>query len=100
MSMDKVTIAIETDDSTRASEIVADLRNVAEALYFPMKMVGFWDYRADMHLCPQEERREICPHRPNPEGIKQVEYSYSMGRERQANLEVYFPHSNVALFLR
>ncbi len=98
--MDKVTIVIETEDGTRASEILADLRNVVEALYFPMKMVGFWDYRADMHLCPQEERRETCPHRTNPKRLKPIDYAYSMARERQANLEVVFPHSDVALFLR
>ena len=63
MAIDTITVAIETDSDSRASEILADLRTVAETLYFPMKMVGFWDYAADLHLCPQEERRERCPHK-------------------------------------
>ncbi len=37
------------------------LRTVAETLYYPMQVVGFWDYQMDMHLCPQEERRQACP---------------------------------------
>ena len=49
--MDRVTVNIETQGGIRASEIIADLRAAAETLYYPMTLVGFWDYRADMHLC-------------------------------------------------
>lgn len=98
--MDRAVINIEAAGGLRATEIVADLRSAAETLYFPMKMVGFWDYRADMHLCPQEESRKPCPHRAATEQEGRVEYAYTLQRERQAVLEVYFPHAQVALFLR
>ena len=48
--MDRVIIRIETDDGTRASETIADLRNAAEVLYFPMTLVGFWDHQAESRL--------------------------------------------------
>ncbi len=97
--MDRVSINIETDSGIRASEIIADLRIAAETLYFPMKLVGFWDHRADMHLCPQEERREACPHKL-PEGhADHVDYVHTLQRERQAGLEVMFPHADIAVFL-
>ena len=64
--MDRVTINIDCDGSARASEIIADLRNVAETLFFPMKLAGFWDAQADIHLCPDEERGEACFHRLPP----------------------------------
>lgn len=98
--MDRVAINIDIQGGMRASEIVADLRNVAETLYFPMKMVGFWDYQADMHLCPQEERREVCPHKRPESDSEYLDYAYTLQRERQANLEVVFPHANVAVYLR
>ena len=52
--MDRVTVNIETQGGMRASEIIADLRATAETLYYPMTLVGFWDYRAEMHLCARK----------------------------------------------
>lgn len=99
MAIDNITLAIETEGDARASEILADLRTVAETLYFPMKMVGFWDYQADIHLCPQEERRELCPHRL-PEGHPdRVEYVSTLQRERRASLELHFPHAGVKMYM-
>ncbi len=83
----------------RASEIVADLRNVAETLYFPMKLAGFWDYQADMHLCPQEERRQECPHKLPESDPRYAEYTETLQRERRASLEVFFQHANVSIYL-
>lgn len=95
--MDRVTINIETVGGTRASEIIADLRTTAETLYYPMTLVGFWDYRQDMHLCPQEERLKPCPHKlRDPD---HVDYQTTIQRERQGNLEVFFPHAGIAIFL-
>ena len=97
--MNKVVIRIDTDGGARASEILADLRTSAETLYFPMKLVGFWDRQADIHLCPQEERREVCPHRLPETDPGYVEYTYTLQREHQANLEVAFPHAQITLYL-
>ena len=99
MAIDNITLAIETESDTRASEILADLRTVAETLYFPMKMVGFWDYEADIHLCPQEERREICPHKLPANHPDHVEYVSTLQRERRASLELHFPHAGVKIYM-
>ena len=97
--MDRVVISIETDGGARASEIVADLRNVAEVLFFPMKLVGFWDHQAGMHLCPQEERRQACPHTLAETDPARVDYAQTLQRERRAGLEVSFPHAGVDVYL-
>ena len=97
--MNRVTVRIETDSAIRPSEIVADLRSAAETLYYPMTVVGFWDYRLDIHLCPQAERRMPCPHRLPCGHRGRIDYRAAMERERQANLEVFFPHADIALFL-
>ena len=97
--MNKISINIETDGGARASEIIADLRVVAETLYFPMKLVGFWDHRVDMHLCPQEEKKKMCPHKLPQGHADYVDYGDTLQRERDAGLEVMFPHAGVAIFL-
>lgn len=99
MAIDKVTLTVETDGDARASEIIADLRSVAETLYYPMKLVGFWDHRADMHLCPQEERRENCPHNLPVDHPNRVEYVSTLQRERRASIELNFPHAGITIFL-
>ena len=99
MAIDRITLAIETESASRASEILADLRTVAETLYFPMKMVGFWDYGADLHLCPQEERREPCPHKLPEEHPGRVEYVSTLQKERRASLELHFPHAGVKIYM-
>ena len=99
MAIDKVTLNVETDGDARASEIIADLRTVAETLYFPMKLVGFWDYQADMQLCPHEERGEACPHKLPKDDPRYVDYAVTMQRERRANIQISFPHAGVTIFL-
>ena len=98
--MEKVVINIKSDGASRASEILADLRVAAETLYFPMKLVGFWDGSDDMHLCPQEERREPCPHNLPPVDPGYTDYAVTIQRERGGSLEVAFPHAGVAIYLR
>ncbi len=98
--METVNITIDPNAPYRATEIVADLRNVAESLYFPMKLVGFRDTRADIHLCPEEEKGDPCAHR-TPEGsLDLASYSRSLERELQAILEVAFGHADVSIYLR
>ncbi len=98
-SVDKVVVNFETNGMTRASEIISDLRNATESIYFPMKLVGFWDHQADMHLCPQEERRQECPHKLPKSVPSHVDYATALQRERRANLEVHYPHAGVTLYL-
>jgi len=61
-AMDEVTLDIKGQGVLRPTGIISDLRIVAETFHGPMKMVGFWDYQKDMHLCPKMERRQACPH--------------------------------------
>ena len=88
------------DTEFRAREIMADLRTAAETLFFPLKMCGFWERAQDLHLCPQEERQEPCPHKLGADDPGQEPYSRTLERERQAVLEVVFPHANSSVFLR
>ena len=97
--MDRVTITIDREGGSRPSEILADLRAVAETLYFPMKLVGFWDSRADIHLCPQEERRQPCPHRLPAGDADPTGYETTISRERRGSLQVVFPHAGIAIYL-
>ncbi len=98
--MEKVVIDIQSDGASRASEILADLRVAAETLYFPMKLVGFWDGSDDMHLCPQQERRERCPHKLPSTDPGYTDYVDTIQRERGGSLEVAFPQADVAIYLR
>ena len=98
--MNKAVIVIEITGDARPSEIVSDLRNATEILYHPKRVVGFWDRDQDIHLCPSEERGEVCHHKL-PEGhADMIDYSLTMQRERQANLQVQFPHAGVSMYLR
>ena len=83
--MDKVTIDIKTEGGSRPSEIISDLRNATEALYYPMTLAGFWDYQADLHLCPQKDRREECPHKLPAADPRYVKYTQTMQRDRNVN---------------
>ena len=99
MAIDKITVEVKIEGEARATEILADLRSVAETLFYPMKLVGFWDYQADMHLCPQEERRETCPHKLPKDHEEHVEYVSTLQRERRASIELNFPHAGITIFL-
>ena len=98
--IEKVVIEIKSDGNGRASEILADLRDAAETIYFPMKLVGFWDNRTGMHLCPQEDRREECFHKKPVTEPQHADYVETIQRERGGSLEVFFPHAEVVIFLR
>ncbi len=97
--MDKATVRIETESKYRPTEIMGDLRIIAETLYFPMRLVGFWDEAADTHMCPETELARPCPHNVPEDDPSYVPYSRSMERLKQAVVEVVFPHANVRMFL-
>ncbi len=95
----RVIVDIHTDSDFRATEIVADLRNTAEILFFPMKCVGFWDVPTGGHICPRIQRGHECPHqnRPAPETLDG--YRDTVENELRGVLEVAFPHADVYVYL-
>ena len=99
MAIDKVTVSIDIDGDVRSTEILADLRSVAETLFYPMKLVGFWDYKANLHLCPHEERRQECPHNLPADHPQRVDYVSTLQRERRASIELHFPHAEITIYL-
>ena len=99
--MDRAEINIEAEHGFRATEIIADLRNVAETLFSPLKLVGFWDDQADgMHLCPQEQTGKECPHKLSLMDSNHVEYSVTADIDMRAILEVSFPHASLKIYLK
>ena len=100
--MERVSVSIESDGSFRATEVISDLRNVAELMFNPLRLVGFWDQQAGgMHLCPQEQLGRECLHSLPPDDPRRVDYAVTAaGSEMRAVLEVSFPHAGVYLYLR
>jgi len=98
-AMEEVTLDIKGQGVLRPTEIISDLRIVAETFYGPMKMVRFWDYQKDMHLCPQMERRQACPHSLQENDPNFVSYISTLERERHCNFAVSFPHAEITLYL-
>ena len=106
-SLNKIDIKMETieinlinNKKFRASEIVADLKSISETLYFPLKMVGFWDSHLNIHLCPQLERREKCNHELNQNNPEYISYEETIQRDKKAVLCVYFLHAKIKIYLR
>ena len=99
MSIERAAVRIETDSSFRPTEIMGDLRIVAETLYFPMRLVGFWDESSDTHMCPETEVAKPCPHMLDEGDSGFVPYFRSMQRYKQAAIEVTFPHAGVRMYL-
>ena len=97
--MQEIIINISGKENYRPTEVLSDLRIVAETMYGPMKMVGFWDFEKDIHLCPHIEKRKQCPHKLNESDPNYVDYETTLMRERQATLSISFPHAKTTLFL-
>jgi hypothetical protein len=97
--MTKVTVEISTDSDFRATEIVADLRNMAEILFYPMRCVGFWDEPTGGHICPQLQLGKDCPHRADGLAPSQEEYQRTVEDQLRGVLEVDFPHAGVHIYL-
>ena len=97
--MDTVTISVVTESQMRASEVMSDLRIVSETLYYPMQLVGFEDHRQGLHLCPQLERRQTCPHALPSTDPDFLDYELQLQRERKANVRLDFPHAGISIYL-
>ncbi|MCL0101977.1 hypothetical protein M1O29_02700 [Dehalococcoidia bacterium] len=97
--MNTVEIAISPSTSYRATEVVADLRNAVEAIYFPMKSVGYWDTRTGDHRCPQAQLGGECPHLRETKDPKYIDYATTVERDLNGVLSVYFPHAQVHIYL-
>ena len=97
--MDQVEIEINSIGGTRASEILADLRTVVETLYFPMTLSGFWDHKEDLHLCPDEERKQECSHFLSGGDFDLSGYELAISRQRQVSLRVGFKHASLFIYL-
>ncbi len=97
--MDAAEVAITTRSGYRPTEMVSDLRNAAETLYFPMKAVGYWDVRTSDHRCPQAQLRSQCPHLLPADDPKRIDYAVTVERDLDAVLDVYFPHSQVHVYM-
>ena len=99
--MEHVTVDITTPGGFRATEIMADLRNVAQALYHPLRPVTFWDVMAEnAHLCPHQNQGQECPHLLPLDDPRHVEYAYTVEHQMDGILEVYFPHAQVYIYLK
>lgn len=94
-----VDIHVHTGSDFRATEIVADLRNVAETLFFPMKCAGFWDVPTKGHICPQLQRGHECPHHDGSAHELLDGYRHTVENELRGVLEVAFPHAGVYIYL-
>ena len=100
IAIERITVSLDSDGSSRASEIVADLRNVAEALFHPLRLVAYWDAQAEgRHICPQADRGEECPHHLPPGSPDHVPYGQTVDRDLAGTLEVCFPHAGLSIYL-
>ena len=97
--MDRVEIRIAGLSDYRATEMVADLRNAVESIYFPLKAVAYWDVRSKDHRCPQSLLGKPCPHVLLPDDPKYVEYEETVERDLDGVVDVYFPHGQVHIYV-
>lgn len=93
--MTSVTVNITRRGDFRATEIVADLRNASEILYYPMTCVGFWDVPTGGHICPQLQRGTECPHRDQALET----YRDTVENHLRGVIEVEYPHAGVYIYL-
>lgn len=98
-NVEAIEIAITTPSGYRSSEMVADLRNAAEVLYFPMRAVGYWDVRSRDHRCPQASLGKPCPHLLARDDPRFVDYMATVERDLDAVIDVYFPHAQVHVYM-
>ena len=97
--MHEIVFNVESTGEYRPTEIMSDLRIVAETMFIPMKMVGFWDYQQDLHLCPHLEKRKDCPHILDANHENYESYEKTLQKERGAIISINFPHANIKLFM-
>ena len=97
--MDRIEINIVTNSGYRPTEVVADLRNAVESIYFPMKAVAYWDVRSQDHRCPQALLGKGCPHVLPPDDSRYVPYEKTVEWDLDGVVDVYFPHGQVHVYV-
>ncbi|MDE2900732.1 MAG: hypothetical protein OXN15_06895 [Chloroflexota bacterium] len=93
----RITVRLDGPAEYRGTEIIGDLRVIAETLYYPFKFVGFWDGQTGNHLCPQTQAGQSCPHPPGDAG--RAAYASTVEERMTGELEVHFPHADLSIFL-
>jgi len=92
-----INVQLETPPEYRGSEIIGDLRGVAETLFYPFKFVGFWDGQTGNHYCPLGESGKECPHGKDADAKQS--YAVTIEDELAGELEVDFPHADLTVYL-
>ena len=93
----RIAVKLEGPSEYRGTEIIGDLRVIAETLYYPFKFVAFWDGQTGNHLCPQTQAGLRCAHTPDDAG--RTAYAVAVEDEMAGELEVTFPHADLSIFL-
>ena len=93
----RIAVNLDGPAEYRGTEIIGDLRVIAETLYYPFKFVGFWDGQTGNHLCPQTQAGEACWHPPGDDGL--AAYAVAVEDQMKGELEVFFPHADLSIFL-
>ncbi|MCX6020634.1 MAG: hypothetical protein NTZ05_02685 [Chloroflexi bacterium] len=98
--MEHITVHFETESPFRATEIAADLQNVAQALYHPLRAVTYYDASNGDHNCLPQRRGLPCLHNLPPDAPDFEDYDEAAARDFRARLRVDFPHAKVRVYLR
>ncbi len=93
----RIVVNLDGPREYQGTEIIGDLRVVAETLYYPFKFVAFWDGQTGNHLCPQTQAGETCTHAPDELG--RATYAAVVEDRMKGELEVVFPHADLSIFL-
>lgn len=93
----RIAVRLDGPSEYQGTEIIGDLRVVAETLYYPFKFVAFWDGQTGNHLCPQAQAGAPCTHAPNDVG--RATYAALVEDQMKGEIEVIFPHADLSIFL-
>jgi hypothetical protein len=93
----RITVNLAGPSEFRGTEIIGDLRVIAETLYYPFKFVAFWDGQTGNHLCPQVQAGTACGHSPDDSG--RAAYAAAVEDKMKGELEIHFPHADLSIFL-
>lgn len=93
----RIAVSLDGPPQYRGTEIIGDLRVIAETLYYPFKFVAFWDGQTGNHLCPHAQTGRPCGHPPNDAG--RAAYAVTVEEEMGGELEIFFPHADLSIFL-
>ena len=93
----RIAVNLDGPAEYRGTEIIGDLRVIAETLYYPFKFVGFWDGQTGNHLCPQTQAGQACSHSPDEAG--RAAYAATVENDMKGEIEVFFPHADLSIFL-